>query len=177
MGALVPGEMFRPSETFIANGDVDSEVDYLVYAQSRKRIITPDQDNFQFAAWVWENAPGLVDVLGVGLHYGEWGGKGIQRGYGMESRYFSLFNTTKWNAVDLTPVPNLRTVPTLYEGPMAEWAIDTALADLKSEGSFASWTEDRGFYQPEGIVIFHHALNGCFKVTCENDESPKGNVG
>lgn len=47
-----------------------------LYAQSRKRIITPDDDNFGFASWVAEH-PELVE-LGEGYHYGEWWGKGIQ---------------------------------------------------------------------------------------------------
>ena len=46
-------------------------------AQSRKRIITPDNDNFGFAAWVYDNAAELVSLLGEGLHFGEWWGRGI----------------------------------------------------------------------------------------------------
>lgn len=33
--------------------------EYAVYAQSRKRLITPDDDNFGFAGWVAENAETL----------------------------------------------------------------------------------------------------------------------
>ena len=31
-----------------------------------------------------------------------------------------------------------------------------------------------GFMRPEGIVIYHHASGGMFKVLLENDEPPKG---
>src|ERR1700744_5037408 len=55
----------------------------MVYAQSRKRIITKDDDNYGFARWVYDNCETLVEDLGYGLHFGEWWGKGIQRSYGL----------------------------------------------------------------------------------------------
>src|SRR5690606_23517611 len=67
-----------------------------IYAGSRNRWLTPDKDNFGFARWVAERAEALIPVLGPGLHYGEWWGKGIQRGYGVENKRFSLFNTARW---------------------------------------------------------------------------------
>ena len=54
-----------------------------VYAQTRKRIITPDNDHMGFAKWVEEHAEyfsrlnGSEDTIVV---YGEWCGKGIQNG-------------------------------------------------------------------------------------------------
>jgi hypothetical protein len=72
-------------------------VQYGVWAQSRKRFITPGDDNFGFALWVYENAPQLAYVLGEGRHFGEWWGKGIQGGYGLPTeRRFSLFNVKRW---------------------------------------------------------------------------------
>src|SRR5690242_15477805 len=50
--------------------------DYVVYAQSRKRLITPDADNYGFARWVVDNAQTLALDLGPGLHFGEWWGHG-----------------------------------------------------------------------------------------------------
>ena len=152
----------------------------LVYAQSRKRIITPDDDNFGFAAWVHENAAALAYTLEPGLHFGEWWGKGIQRGYGLDEKRFSLFNTKRWapeanGSGALTPaVPALFVVPVLYEGPFTREAEvftpwNVALEDLAENGSAAS----PGFMSPEGIVIYHHALNGMFKVTLQGDEAPK----
>jgi len=69
---------------------------YRVYAQSRTRIITPQSDNMGFAAWVQQHAEVLAQTLGEGLHFGEWWGVGIQRGYGLSERRFSLFNTARW---------------------------------------------------------------------------------
>src|SRR6185369_17529395 len=62
----------------------------VVWAQSRTRIITPQNDNAGFAKWVEQNARELADVLGPGLHFGEWWGQGVQRGYGMTRKFFSL---------------------------------------------------------------------------------------
>src|SRR5690606_40023600 len=74
--------------------------DALPISQSRKRLITPTADNFGFARWAFERAEILAPSLGEGLHYGEWWGKGIQRGYGMDTRVFSLFDTSRWSGED-----------------------------------------------------------------------------
>ena len=140
-----------------------------IMAGSRSRYITPQQDNFGFAKWVKENAEELMG-LGVGQHFGEWWGKGIQRGYGMEERKFSLFNVSRWK--DEHPAC-CDVVPTLYEGPMNQGIIDDKVADLIFHGSVAA----SGFMKPEGIIVFHTAANIGFKITCENDEKPKGQVG
>lgn len=44
-----------------------------VRAQSRTRFITPEDDNYGFGRWVFENADKLVS-LGAGVHFGEWWG-------------------------------------------------------------------------------------------------------
>lgn len=151
--------------------------EYLVGAQSRKRVITKDADNHGFAAWVWENAPDLVKVLGPGRHFGEWWGSGIQRGYGCPpgERYFSLFNVTRWDDKydhDTWEPMGLSIVPVLYWGPFDVAAIETCLGDLRTDGSYAMF----GFERPEGVVVFHTAANEMFKVTLENDEAPKSAV-
>lgn len=150
------------------------ETIYKVAAQSRKRIITPDSDNFSFARWVYENAHGLVDTLGVGVHFGEWWGSGIQRGYGLVNgeKRFSLFNVKRWDGVDLMGVPGLYVAPVLYRGAMDTLAINAILNDLRERGSRAA----HGFSRPEGIIIYHTASGQPFKVLLENDELPKGLV-
>jgi hypothetical protein len=156
----------------------------LVYAQSRTRIITPADDNFGFARWVADNADTLASFLGPGLHFGEWWGEGIQRGYGIKGKRFSLFNVARWgfiNSPEYGDVAPCDVVPTLYEGPFAvpfslddptpspaEWA----LSKLRHEGSVAV----PGFMQPEGIVIYHTAAKTMFKVTIHGDEKPKGST-
>lgn len=140
-----------------------------VYAQSRTRIITPENDNFGFAAWVEENKAQLSAELGVGLHFGEWYGKGIQRGYGLRTRRFALFNVRRFMLHVGHPVALCQTVPVLYEGPFSETAIKESLDLLRETGSQVS-----PFMDPEGIVVFHTAANIMFKVTLEGDEVPKG---
>lgn len=139
-----------------------------VYAQSRKRIIVPGDDNFGFAKWVHDNAEVLQLLLGPGIHFGEWWGKGIQRGYGMDCKVFSLFNTHRWK--DLDHEIGLRCVPLLYSGPFSEYDITRSLELLATQGSYAA----PGFKDPEGVVVFHTAANSMFKVTLVGDEKPKG---
>src|ERR1019366_375189 len=67
--------------------------DGYIHAQSRRKIITPKDDNHGFAKWVEDNKEELLNSLPTGYHFGEWWGKGIQRGYGIEDKKFSLFNT------------------------------------------------------------------------------------
>ena len=147
-----------------------------VYAQSRTRIISPLHDNFGFAAWVEEHKDELRDTLGVGLHFGEWWGKGIQRGYGLDHRRFSLFNAKRWAPADAagalysSELWQLHVVPVLYEGPMSTVSIEKVLEELRAVGSVAS----PGYTKPEGIVVFHAAASTMFKVTLEGDEKPKG---
>jgi hypothetical protein len=165
--------------------DVEAK-SYLVAAQSRKRLITPDNDNFGFAKWVFENAADLVTLLGPGRHFGEWWGSGIQRGYGLQKgdKYFSLFNVSRyqhlWDPELTLPqhfdedgnelVPALGTVPVLYEGPFSEDEIQSCLDVLREEGSYVV----AGYDRPEGVVVYHEAAGQAFKVTLENDEQPKG---
>ena len=137
-----------------------------VYAASRTRWITPEDDNFGFAAWVVEHWPDLK-VLGPGHHFGEWWGKGIQRGYGLEERRFSLFNVNRWSPDN--PPACCSIVPVLYRGVFYTLTIDTILEHLRERGSIAA----PGFPAPEGVVVFHAASGMLFKKTCEHDDEPK----
>jgi hypothetical protein len=174
---------------------------FYVLAGSRKRFITPNSsssrgdatDNFGFAAWVRDNAEELVK-LGPGTHYGEWWGQGIQRGYGLSEKRFSLFNVGRW--VDRHYVHEGReemvnetatyfggshipyapscchVVPVLSYGD----AFDTkraelTLANLKGSGSVAA----PGFANPEGIMVYHTAAKQYFKKTFEGDAAGKEN--
>lgn len=143
-----------------------------VTCQSRNRIITPLDDNYGFARWVEDNSAALIEVLGEGLHYGEWWGSGIQRRYGLtgDDKRFSLFNVSRWKETDFSSVPGLGVVPILYEGAMDQIVIDWIVEDLGVNGSIAA----PGFMNPEGVIIFHTAARSMFKVTCEDDEKPKG---
>ena len=141
-----------------------------VTAGSRTRWITPDDDNFGFAAWVEEHSDELRR-LGPGSHFGEWWGRGIQRGYGLDHRRFSLFNTHRWADGAVRPTC-CYVVPVMYRGPMSLEVVRVTLAMMCTLGSTAApW-----FPKPEGVVVFHTASSTLYKVTCEKDESPKGIV-
>jgi len=160
------------------NAAVGVTEDGEVYAQSRTRLITPEADNFGFARFVSARASDFRDLLGPGVHFGEWWGNGIQRGYGLQDKRFSLFNTERWALYDGDFIEGVAVVPVLYEGPFdADSAgydgtseITRALILLREHGSQAA----PGFMKPEGIVLFHTAARTMFKVTLENDDQPKG---
>lgn len=142
-----------------------------IYAGSRNRWITPEDDNFGFARWVEENKQNLMN-LGPGRHFGEWFGQGIQRGYGLKERRFALFNTLRWIPHDCEPVGDLvptpsccGVVPILYGGPFSERAVHNTLQRLTERGSWAV----PGFPNPEGIVIYMPAARVAFKYTADGD--------
>jgi hypothetical protein len=147
-------------------------------AASRSRWIQPGNDNFGFALWAKQNMEALMR-LGPGHHFGEWWGVGIQRGYQLSERRFSLFNVGRYTPEALAELnmglssPIFRAVPKLYEGPMSDLAIHSALDSLVTGGSFAV----PGYMDPEGIVIFHTASGHLFKKTLKDDEGGKGKNG
>lgn len=150
-------------------------------AGSRNRWITPDSDNFGFAKWAVEHEDELRVGLGLGRHYGEWWGAGIQRRYGLDHKRFSLFNVARW--VDVHEFSHLsekqsfapeccRVVPVLYRGLFSTDAVNEALYLLDVNGSTAA----PGFAKPEGLVVWHEAARQLFKKTIEKDEAPKSLV-
>ena len=152
---------------------------YLVAAQSRKRFITPGDDNFGFAKWVFDNSRNLVEVLGVGRHFGEWWGSGIQGGYGLPKgeRRFSLFNTKRWEeqlswTEGHKDIPQLYMVPVLHKGTFHTGTAQYLIGDLRKHGSVAS----PGFMKPEGVVVFHTASGTLYKTFLENDDIHKWEV-
>lgn len=130
-----------------------------VGAQSRNNILTHDE--YGFYNWVKDNANALANYLGPGYHYGEWWGYKIGRGYDCKpgERYFSLFNTHRWADVSFS-IPNLTTVPIIYDGVFSEHAISNAEKSLKEHGSYAK----PGFKRPEGVVLYHKVADKVFKV-------------
>lgn len=144
-----------------------------LYAGSRSRwLLTPDglqEDNFGFGRWVLDHKDELIPGLGMGRHYGEWWGAGIQRKYGLKEKRFSLFNTKVWENDAVRPLC-CHVVPVMYQGIFDQDKINTCLESLQEFGSLAS----PGFMKPEGIVIWHDAARIFFKKTLEGDEKPKG---
>jgi len=161
-----------------------------ILAGSRTRGICPGKttDNYGFAGWVQQNGEEL-SKLGPGRHFGEWWGQGIQRGYGLSEKRFSLFNAGRFSVLprchenDCDPsaaVPGVvdsvtgntinccHVVPTLYTGPFRTSAVESMLLHLR-DGSIAA----PGFPDPEGIIVWHEAAKHGFKVTLKDDEKPK----
>lgn len=148
------------------NAQVYVSADGEVFAGSRTRWITPEEDNFGFARWVEANANELAQ-LGPGSHFGEWWGQGIQRGYGITEKRFSLFNVDRWGEGRPSCCG---IVPVLYRGVFDTAWIENCLEVLSTTGSVAS----PGFMNPEGVVIYHIAGRLGFKKTIHKDEVPKG---
>ena len=147
------------------NGQIYIGEDGEFLVGSRTRWITPENDNFGFARWAYDNKDDLM-ALGPGRHFGEWWGQGIQRGYALKEKRFSLFNVTRWTEAH---PPCCDVVPVLWRGIFETDAVLMCLRDLIETGSVAS----PGFMRPEGVVVYHVAANMCFKKTIEKDEEPK----
>lgn len=147
-------------------GDYVDGVEKII-AGSRNRWLDPvkGQDNFGFASWVQEHREELL-TLGPGYHYGEWWGAGIQRGYGLDHKRFSVFNPFRYKALP----PCVHVVPILAQYTFDLHVVDHALADLRMGGSVAA----PGFMDPEGVVVYHVSSKTLFKKTIEGDEKPKG---
>lgn len=166
------------TKQFIQDYSLYEKEGIYIFAGSRNRWLTIHKDNYGFANWVQKNAEDLLN-LGVGRHYGEWYGKGIQRGYGLNEKHFALFNVGRWaNHNDTWEALDPRiqcpacceVVPILDEGVFNTQLIEDYVMKLKQVGSLAV----PGFMDPEGIVIYHSASGKMFKKTILNDEKPKG---
>ena len=156
-----------------------------IYAGSRTKWITPEDDNHGFARWVESTEGGGVPVSAPlqAADGGEWWGSGIQRGYGLKEKRFSLFNVHRWGDPATRPAC-CHVVPTLWRGNFDELGaectspsdpaqftrLELSLEELRTLGSRAA----PGFMKPEGVVIFHTAGSQLFKKTIEKDDQPKG---
>ena len=129
----------------------------IVGVQSRKRLITHDDDNYGFAGWVSRNEEDLLS-LGDGYHYGEWAGLGIQKNpHCLEKKEFFLFNTFRWNPDNPNKPECCAVVPILFEGNLEADTIRDCLYNLETVAP-----QDQ---KPEGIVVFYHAFKMMTKHT------------
>ncbi len=143
-------------------------------AGSRSRWLSPEHDNYGFAAWAKANEDELVRMLGPGRHYGEWAGPGINSGEGLSHRMFVLFDW--WQRPEERPIPafvttvpllycGMTTVPLLYCGNTVP-DIDAIMRDLRVNGSKLV----PGYMRPEGVVV---TVNGVrTKFTFEQEDVP-----
>ena len=129
----------------------DGEV---VAVQSRKRFITPDDDNYGFATWVEAHKEELKG-LGDGYHYGEWAGPGIQKNpLKLPEKTFFLFHTYReGNCPECCKV-----VPVLFQGIMDQSTVPSLLANLEADPEV----------EHEGVVVYYHAFRMRTKHTIKN---------
>jgi hypothetical protein len=149
------------------NGQISIDDNGILRVGSRSRWLSFGDDNFGFYKWASDHADQLRQ-LGPGRHFGEWWGYGIQRGYGLKEKRFSLFNVVRWTEKE-TPPACCHVVPVLWRGMFDELVPAFVLQDLKSNGSAAA----PGFNHPEGIIIHHLTGNVSFKKTIYKDEEHK----
>lgn len=163
----------------VARPDSEEPDLYTIRAGSRNRWLKPGQDNSGFFAWVLENAQELVQ-LGDGQHFGEWFGKGIQRGYGLAQKHFALFNVGRWfdprsvadplEAQESIPfVPGLTVVPVLYRGPWFGGPSDPVREQMRRLEYSGSTIAAAANFPAEGIMVYHEASGYYFKVPFDSE--------
>jgi hypothetical protein len=130
------------------NAQVYITDDGQVYAGSRTRWLSIENDNYGFAKFVEENKEALLACLGPGHHFGEWAGPGINSGEGLPRKTLVLFDFWKYPAERPLPA-DVCVVPLLYRGSLDSVKINAAIEDLKLKGSVLV----PGFMRPEGAVI------------------------
>ncbi len=131
-------------------------------AGSRSRWLVPTDDNFGFAKFCTDRKQEIIEKLGLGRHFGEWVGAGINTGEGLKEKALYLFNWRRW--VDKELPRGILTVPILYHGKISLEAIEETMLSLKESGSRIV----AGYMKPEGVVI---ELDGSFyKKTFDNEE-------
>jgi hypothetical protein len=119
-----------------------------VLAGSRTKWIYPEDDNFGFARYVRENEAEIIEKLGMGTHFGEWAGPGINSSEGLTQKTFVLFDFWKYPPERALP-KQMMVVPVLYQGELNLEKLDEVMADLKEKGSKLV----PGFMRPEGVVV------------------------
>ena len=136
----------------------------IVGVQSRKRLITPEDDNFGFAAWVYTHYKDLLK-LGHGYHYGEWAGPGIQKNpHNLEEKTFFLFNTFRWNDDNPNRPECCSVVPVLFAGRMEHDTVIGLLEELFESDGLTKNTS-------EGVIVYYHLFRQYSKHTIK---SPNG---
>ena len=131
----------------------------IIGVQSRKRMITPEDDNYGFAEYVHSNKTMFLN-LGDGRHYGEWAGLGIQKNpLNLDAKYFYLFNTRRWGTHN-PPPDGIKVVPKLYEGIYSGSIIDETMEKLWQHGL-------ENNVKHEGVVVYLPKLDAMEKYTFE----------
>lgn len=133
---------------------------FYVLVGSRNRWITPENDNYGFAKWVEDNINDLLK-LGVGHHFGEWYGQGIQHGYGLKEKRFALFNSRRWNDQNPNRPECCECVKELHSGEFTLDILKEVTDKLKETGS----QQVPGWMEPEGVIVYLSELDKMIKWT------------
>lgn len=134
----------------------------IVAVQSRKRFITPEDDNFGFAKWVVNNNEALLS-LGDGYHYGEWVGQGIQGNpHNLEDKRLFLFNVQRWGEHNPNTPKVVSVVRVLYNGPESKTIVDETMQELLNIADVEKYT-------PEGVISFNFRTKCYVKTTFKNN--------
>jgi hypothetical protein len=140
------------------NACIIIEDDKIIGVQSRKRLITPEDDNYGFAGWVSRNEEELLG-LGEGYHYGEWAGLGIQGNpHCLPEKQFFLFNTARWGEHNPNTPKCCKVVQKLFTGEYTSDIISDIMHDLAN-------TAKESKYKPEGIIVYFPKLGAMEKHT------------
>jgi hypothetical protein len=129
----------------------------------RTRWVYPHSDNYGFATFVHQHKEEFITKLGLGRHFGEWVGPGINSGEGLKEKTLVLFDALRWEGHPLPPRTVL--VPVLYLGDLDLTRVDGVMDDLKKDGSKLV----PGFMRPEGIVVQFAGLR--FKKVFDAEET------
>lgn len=159
----VLSEKIHGTNAQIAISDDGTEI----FAGSRNRWVTPEDDNYGFANWVYPNKDALIKLLGPGRHFGEWYGAGIGPGYGLTEKRFALFNTHRWTKAkaDGLLLDRMDVVPVLYSGVFTPTIVRETMDKLRASGSVLV----PGYMRPEGVVVFFTRTQTFFKQVFEKE--------
>jgi hypothetical protein len=118
---------------------------------SRTRWLAVHDDNYGFCNFVESNRDAFIAKLGLGYHYGEWVGLGINSGEGLQEKILALFDFWRYRNEEgnLDLPERVTVVPLLYKGPIDFSKVAETMEDLKTNGSKLV----PGFMRPEGVVI------------------------
>lgn len=156
--------------------------DHLVQFGSRNRYITTTDDNAGFANYFTPHIASICTLAESLINYGdndnpkqdwpiyiygEWFGKGIQRGYGLDEKYFMPFSSFYAEHMIKAGIPNIMMPNIMYTGKFSLEVVDNCMNRLTSGGFHTLITN---YDYPEGVVIYFPKYNFRLKQTFEGSK-------
>ncbi len=141
-----------------------------IIAGSRSKWLIPGKtrswDNHGFGQWVEDNRQELYK-LPDGDHYGEWYGRGINRGYGLKEKRFMLFNRDRYG--DLEDFPNGVEVETVLSSNIGVKELSDVLHVLTERLMKSGSEHVPGFAKPEGVILRFKLAGKVYKQVFDYD--------